>query len=98
MGMYDNVTCEVPLPDGYSGAFQTKDFDCCMDRITIRADGRLVHDKRAWTSHDAATATDLNFHGIFNFYDYTISRGWHEYEAKFTDGALVEIALASQEA
>lgn len=45
MGMYDYVKCEYPLPDGTIRAnaeFQTKDFDCMMDVVTITAEGRLM--------------------------------------------------------
>lgn len=44
MGMFDNVRCEVPLPDGYAsaGGYQTKNFECNLDTYTITADGRLV--------------------------------------------------------
>lgn len=35
---------------------------------------------------------DLNFHGRFRFYGGGGGEDdWHEYEAKFTDGSLVEI-------
>ena len=27
MGMFDNLKCEMPLPDGFEGVFQTKSFD-----------------------------------------------------------------------
>ena len=46
MGMYDNVSCERPLPDGFEIAkgacFQSKDFGCEMDTYTITQDGRLT--------------------------------------------------------
>lgn len=42
MGMFDEIKCEVPLPDGWSGLMQTKDFECDMSLHTITADGRLV--------------------------------------------------------
>jgi hypothetical protein len=88
MGMFDNVQSEVPLPDGYSGYFQTKDFDDpYLENYLIRADGRLVHEQRG----------DTNFHGILNFYCYAAGGVWHEYNAKFTDGQLVEISLVSDD-
>ena len=84
MGLYDHVFCEVDLPDGKShqGAFQTKDFeDPYLENYTITKDGRLVKDKR-----------DLNFHGFLNFYTYDDKTDeWREFNAKFTDGKLVEI-------
>lgn len=35
---------------------------------------------------------DANFHGHVNFYGHDREKNWHEYNAKFTDGKLVEIA------
>lgn len=44
MGMFDYVRCEVPLPDGFKGELQTKDFDCpYLERYTITKGGRLTH-------------------------------------------------------
>jgi hypothetical protein len=34
---------------------------------------------------------DLDYHGTFNFYGTDRIGNWHEYNAKFTDGNLVEI-------
>lgn len=48
MGMFDYVHCEVPLPDGYAGEFQTKDFNCFLSNILIRADGRLMIEDCDW--------------------------------------------------
>jgi hypothetical protein len=48
MGMYDYVHCEVPLPDGYVGDMQTKDFDCFFGTILIRTDGRLLVEEGDW--------------------------------------------------
>jgi hypothetical protein len=42
MGMFDYVRCEVPLPDGFAGELQTKDFACEMGTHTISKDGRLI--------------------------------------------------------
>jgi hypothetical protein len=43
MGLFDYVRCEVPLPDGFDGELQTKDFDCpYMETYTITKDGRLL--------------------------------------------------------
>ena len=46
MGMFDTITCEMPLPepkppDGLW--WQTKDFECEMARYTITEDGRLIY-------------------------------------------------------
>lgn len=48
MGMFDYVHCEVPLPDGYVGEFQTKDFERLLSTILIRADGRLMIEDCDW--------------------------------------------------
>jgi hypothetical protein len=100
MGLFDYVRCEVPLPDGFAGELQTKDFDDpYMETYTIRADGRLIHDKPRYDIDPPGThhgLIDTNFHGVLNFYGSEGTAGgedwkWHEYNAKFTDGDLVEI-------
>jgi hypothetical protein len=43
MGMFDYVRCEVPLPDGYAGELQTKDFDSpYLLTHVITKEGRLL--------------------------------------------------------
>ena len=42
MGMFDYVRSEIPLPDGFTGELQSKDFDCALTNIVISADGRLL--------------------------------------------------------
>lgn len=45
MGMFDYIRCEVPLPDGFEGELQTKDFgDSAMVTHIITKDGRLLTD------------------------------------------------------
>jgi hypothetical protein len=102
MGMFDEVICELPLPDGWKHpVFQTKDFeDPYLDKYVIRADGRLIR-KKPWYECEIKADTDMNYHGLLRFYSYEgdpnddtpIEYRWHEYEAKFTDGALQEILL-----
>lgn len=41
MGMFDYVRSEMPLPDSFEGELQSKDFDCAMSTIVLRANGRL---------------------------------------------------------
>ena len=46
---------------------------------------------------------DANYHGWLNFYGYEGKHGdgswkWHEYNAKFTEGNLVEIIVKEDEA
>lgn len=59
MGMFDNITCEYPLPlpdnqgelqgkDWRKNQFQTKDFECLMDEYCIREDGTLWQQAYTW--------------------------------------------------
>jgi hypothetical protein len=59
MGMFDYVRCGVPLPDGFEGELQSKDFDCAMSTIEgdrlfwidqRRSDDlrRVVHELEDW--------------------------------------------------
>ena len=56
MGMFDELICEYPLPDGdvdkdvQEAIFQTKSLDCAMDRYTITKDGRLTLHKIRYES------------------------------------------------
>lgn len=60
MGMFDEVICEMPLPDGWEHpVFQTKDFeDPYLDKYVIRADGRLIR-KKPWYESDIKADTAL---------------------------------------
>jgi len=84
MGMFDDVTCEYPLPaepKPKGNDFQTKDFDCLMDQYVITADGRLFKD-----------GSEMQFQGNLNFYTYIPADNmWFEYEAKFINGRLEAI-------
>jgi hypothetical protein len=95
MGMFDEIKCEYPLPDPevQDHVFQTKDFENLMERYTITKEGRLIFNQ----------TTDLNFHGILNFYTYTGDLNdttidsdyrWYGYNCKFTDGIVVSIERA----
>ena len=61
MGMFDYVHCEVPLPDGYAGEFQTKGFDCFLSTILIRADGRLMIEDCDWKEVPLEERPNPNF-------------------------------------
>lgn len=90
MGMFDEIRCQAPLPDGYDASnewFQSKSFpDCCLCRYTITATGRLI---------DSA-GNDLEPEGYLNFYtmdppsDDLSDRDsrWREYRARFVSGQL----------
>lgn len=45
MGMFDELTCAYPLPrsEMQGRTFQTKDFDCMLERYSITQDGKLIH-------------------------------------------------------
>ena len=93
MGMYDYVRCKVKLPDAPDMVvFQTKDFECpYLETYVIEDDGRLYKEPTRYDDGSGNDRTDLKFHGVLNFYGLDEARGWHEYNAKFTDGQLVEI-------
>lgn len=48
--MFDRVYSEIPLPDGFSGEMQSKDFDCALGVLLIRGDGRLLIEDCEWQS------------------------------------------------
>lgn len=89
MGMYDEILCEAPLPDGHDpgGAwFQTKSFpDPCLCRYIITGSGRLVDSQ----------GNDLEPEGYLTFYtrDNEGMQGgrWREYRAQFEGGKLTRI-------
>ena len=94
MGMFDDLRCEVEIPGDPKPQhchFQTKDFDCFLDKYTITAAGTLEK-----------YGVAIPFHGLLRFYtfeDDRIKRDgtdgglWFEYEAKFTDGQLQGIEV-----
>lgn len=52
MGMYDEITCEYPLPrTGFrvliGHTFQTKDLENLLDKYTITAGGKLIWHKES---------------------------------------------------
>ena len=98
--MFDNVKCEVPLPDGWNAInLQTKHFGCELDLYTITSDGRLTRRYVSGSKDvpEAYSECDMNFHGIFRFYGTDREKKWHEYAAKFTDGQLVKIEVVDDE-
>jgi len=98
MGMYDEVYCEADLPSGppmSERAFQTNSLFCCLDRLTITRNGRLIlHAFRYQPAREACTPLplmiripegdiNLEFHGDIRL---TSAREDHiaEYVARFT--------------
>ncbi len=85
MGLFDDIIVGADLPDGKSlQTFQTKQFACCMDKYEITKTGRLLRQ-----TEDGKE--DINYHGWVNFYTHDTDNKWCEYNAKFTDGNLIEI-------
>lgn len=65
MGMFDEITCDYPLPDGFTGrlVYQTKDTDRQqLDMYTITADGFLTVD-----------GARVDHHGRIEFYWSNVS-------------------------
>jgi hypothetical protein len=73
---------------GYETEFQTKDFDCILDRYLISSHGRLL-----LTS--GGVNQDTNYHGILRFHTVVtppMGGGYYiEYHCKFSDGKIVEV-------
>jgi hypothetical protein len=121
MGMFDYLTCEIPLPADpppppKGTEFQTKDTEAqFMEYYTITREGRLLHHSVRYEQvpkaerpyPDAADDSfkalagsirlvptgdvDTNYHGYVRFYEYSETREWWEYRAKFTDGVCIEL-------
>lgn len=94
MGMFDDVICRYPLPDGKPAVpFQTKTFEePYLEKYTITENGRLTK-REPWVGNlpaDKYREIDTNYHGILNFYGGDADE-WREFDAKFTDGQLVSI-------
>lgn len=99
MGMFDEVTFEYRMPDGYESqtGYQTKDLDCTLDEYTVTAEGRLIRTScsghRDDDGNENRPLVDLCFDGTVNIYDDDLlgRSGWHEYDLVFVKGSLVEI-------
>jgi len=106
MGLFDDVKVERELPDcpTYLSQFQTKSLDCMMGSYTITQEGRLIEHAFGIESIPEGERknqfdlfnrvelgdVDTNYHGWLNF--YADSNGeWYEFNAKFTDGVMVEV-------
>jgi hypothetical protein len=91
MGMYDEIHCDVPLPDDYKGTtagFQTKSFpDPGMQRYKITRAGRLID----------ALGNDLEPDGYIVFYTSDADSTWREYRARFLSGQLSVIVRVEKD-
>jgi hypothetical protein len=99
MGLYDEIRCEVPLPDGgriVDVQFQTKTIPCPgMQRYLITRAGRLVD----------SLGNDLEPDGYITFYTSEVDSEsataagpiWREYRARFCAGQAVSIVCVTEE-
>ena len=91
MGMYDEIYCDAPLPDGYKctmAGFQTKSFpDPGMQRYKITRAGRLID----------ALGNDLEPDGYIAFYTSDTDSTWREYRARFLSGQLSVIVRVAKD-
>jgi len=98
MGMFDTIYCRRPLPNGRqtSESFQSKSLCNCLCVFEITADGRL-HELALDDQGQPVPekSHDTGFHGLMRFYTRT-DHELNEYEAKFTDGTLVDLRLAAE--
>jgi len=96
MGMFDDLTCDMPIPGKTKPkelSFQTKDFGCYLDQYQIRSDGTLWMKER-----EDDKEKQVMHHGWLSFYTFESEKSdgdgnWFEYKAKFTDGICQEIKL-----
>lgn len=75
MGMFDNIRCEFPLPDGFDGKlnFQTKDLENLLSTYVITADGKLLLATLNYDDGDKLPVlTVINYHGDIEFYGSNI--------------------------
>jgi hypothetical protein len=115
MGMFDDLRCHYPLPvDGANDLhYQTKDLDCQMDAVEIRADGTLWHEAYEtrveetdeapmgiWIHRDNKRWEHVPLTGEVRFYT-SLRReqpsGWIEWSAYFKAGALQQMNLVKHE-
>jgi len=91
MGMYDEIQCDAPLPDGHDGTeagFQTKSFpDPGLQRYKFTGTGKLID----------SLGNDLEPDGYISFYAHDADSTWREYRARFLSGQLSEIVRVSKD-
>jgi hypothetical protein len=97
VGMFDDLTCEMPLPDGKPAIpFQTKDLDCELNQYTITPDGRLARNDGRGEPNEWN-----DFTGTLRFYGYEgdpneiedFSTVWREYEATVEKGQVMKLKV-----
>jgi len=107
MGMFDELRCEYPLPDGFDPhgeRFQTKDTpEQYLDLYVLTSEGTLRHE---------ASGACIPYHGALTFYATNITGAgpkgvitkddtppwWAEYVALFDHGQLLKLEGSKQPA
>lgn len=98
MGMFDTIYRRQPLPGGRqtSESFQSKSLCNCLCVLEITADGRLREIEIDDQGQPVVEKShDTGFHGLKRFYTHA-DHELEEYEAKFTDGVLVDLRRAHE--
>lgn len=94
MGMFDDVTFQYRMPDGYEGArYQSKTLECTGDEFVVTPEGRL---RRRYSSgypdESPKPLDDIDFEGELNIYTSEFgTERWHEYDLIFVKGVLTKI-------
>jgi hypothetical protein len=99
VGMFDHITCELPMPDGREvpkDSFQTKSFWCTMSHFTITKAGRLIYHKRHYSpasDEDSKELVhvgdiDMDYHGDIEIHGVTPDRVYVSYAIRFSHGAV----------
>jgi len=105
MGMFDYIRIEshlLPITETEQvdieledSDFQTKDMDCFLNEYEITPNGSLILINEmvgGWNYQEAHR--EIKYHGLLNFYT-EVHGTWYEFEAKFTDGKMVDIKRVS---
>lgn len=72
MGMYDEVSCDYPLPgegpeNMPGGVFQTKDFDCTLSLFTITEGGQLLKNGEPYPYTGPVEFYHPTYYALFRF-------------------------------
>ena len=111
MGMFDELVCEMPLPDGWNTdgefTFQTKSLGRNLDWYRITKMGILVKEKSEFDEVNfvcvpvPGNPQFINHSGPLNFYEIEDLDDenyiWHEYDAQFLNGVCQYIELVKCE-
>lgn len=97
MGMFDWVTWRGRED------WQTKDFECTLDRVLILDDGRAIRQRDAGDSKPFPPGEPHGWIYVYTSFhedpnDKDFSKHWVEYRLKFTDGKLVAAVPQSERA